>query len=122
MNTPWGQSQVIEKIAEGIDFVSTAGHGGMKLSADNNAKVPLSWREASFKQQGLQGWYEEDCDVAMVMITFPMCFSENNVARAKEAMQHCYPQCDLSLVKPSLPFTKEQQETMVDKLNKAIKS
>ena len=98
MKTPWGESQVIDKFAEGIEFVSTAGHGGMKLSADRNSKVPYSWRQNSFNGDGLRGWYEEDCDVALVIMTFPEFFKAEIVEEAKKMMVKYHPDCDLSLV------------------------
>lgn len=53
-NTPWGEADHVESVADGIDFVSTASHGGYKLSRDRNATIPPVFRQRS-------GWYEEDC-------------------------------------------------------------
>lgn len=58
MNTPWGQTQSGNVVQEGVYWVSTAGHGGYKLSAKANARIPEAFRVKD-------GWYEEDCDWAI---------------------------------------------------------
>jgi hypothetical protein len=69
--TPWGPAQTSEVIAPGIVFYSTASHGGFHLSAEQNSRVPLKLRQSTFLQLGMKGWYEEDCDAAIVLATFP---------------------------------------------------
>lgn len=69
MRTPWGSAQTAEIVAPGIGAVSTAGHGGIKLSRERNALVPDYMR-----QDG--GWYEEDCDWALAVLVFPDEFSQ----------------------------------------------
>ena len=90
MNTPWGESQHIENIAKGIQHVDTAGHGGIKLSVDMNEKIPITWRQASFNGQGMRGWYEHDCDIVMVVLTFPEHFPDANMDEAKATMHNYY--------------------------------
>jgi hypothetical protein len=68
--SPWG---MVEKdiagrydateLAPGIWQVGTAGHGGWKLSAQRNAEVHELLRSAD-------GWYEEDGDYKIPMLTF----------------------------------------------------
>ena len=91
MRTPWGTAQHVTQLADGVCFVSTASHGGFKLSAERNAKVPKAWREGSFGGQGLQGWYEEDCDVALVMLTFPELFEAEVTERARKSFGSWFP-------------------------------
>ena len=55
MSTPWGAVDMVCMIAPGIGQVTTAGHGGIKLSYQNNQKIPVSVRTRG-------GWYEEDCE------------------------------------------------------------
>jgi hypothetical protein len=62
-STPWGPAQHVDRIADDIEGVSTAGHGGIKLSAARNRKVPDYMRRAG-------GWYEEDCEYAIPFIVF----------------------------------------------------
>ena len=63
MRTPWGAAQTARVLIDGIGQVSTAGHGGFKLSKERNAQVPLYMRQPS-------GWYEEDCEVAIPLVVF----------------------------------------------------
>lgn len=68
MSTPWGRAQQAETICEGIGTVSTAGHGGIKLSRARNALVPEYMRREG-------GWYEEDCEWSI-----PFCVFEDEIA------------------------------------------
>ena len=59
--TPWGISQNCIHIADGIDFHSTAGHGGIELSISRQKIVEKKF--PNFKTFcGERNWYEEDCD------------------------------------------------------------
>jgi hypothetical protein len=64
MQTPWGAADYVKKCSEGVYFVGTPSHGGVKLSASRNAQVHEAWRNAG-------GWYEEDCEWAVVEYTWP---------------------------------------------------
>jgi hypothetical protein len=70
MNTPWGPSQGIEKVSEGILCVTTEGHGGYKVHPNVNHLVPAKWRLGG----KFEGWYEEDCGWAPLALTFPRFF------------------------------------------------
>lgn len=61
--TPWGEAQQVSDIAPGIAVVSTAGHGGIKLSPERNREIHPSLRNRS-------GWYEEDCEHHIVSMHF----------------------------------------------------
>ena len=71
VHSPWGSPDEIRIIADGIWFVGTPSHGGFWLSPERNALVPVAWREATWAKMGLQGWYEEDQDAWLVVLTFP---------------------------------------------------
>ena len=58
MHTPWGTPQDVEQLAEGVLRVSTAGHGGLKLSLGRWASLPRAVRDAMFHQT----FAEEDCE------------------------------------------------------------
>ncbi len=73
MRTPWGESDSVETVADGITVVTTASHGGMHLSPERHAAVKAKY--PLFKTFAGGAWYEEDCDVAIVVATFPECFS-----------------------------------------------
>ena len=63
ISTPWGIADHSEHIADGITFYGTPSHGGFKLSADRQAKVPEYMRSPD-------GWYEEDCEWSIVALVF----------------------------------------------------
>lgn len=83
-STPWGQAQHATQIAPGIVQYSTAGHGGINLSIDRLAAMPAGLRQiAPFAGPG---WYEEDCDWALVALAFPDCFKPASVATAVQSI------------------------------------
>ncbi len=45
MHTTWGTPQDIEELAEGVLRVSTASHGGLKLSRERWAEIPAAVRD-----------------------------------------------------------------------------
>lgn len=57
--TPWGTADWVSHVAPGAVQVSTAGHGGIKLSPERNKMIPTALRNAF-------GWYEEDCEAGIV--------------------------------------------------------
>lgn len=61
--TPWGTADHV-KVAPGATFVSTASHGGVRLSPERNAHIPLPLRQAS-------GWYDEDDGSIVVGVFHP---------------------------------------------------
>ena len=62
--TPWGRADWVSHTAPGAVQVSTAGHGGIKLSPERNKTIPPALRNAS-------GWYEEDCEAGIVAWVHP---------------------------------------------------
>jgi hypothetical protein len=85
--TPWGPAQTAEEIAPGIILYSTASHGGYFLSKAANAKVPAILKNSTFGGQGLKGWYEEDCDWAIVGYIFKELFDEAHYRCALETLE-----------------------------------
>ena len=61
--TPWGTAQTVDRLADGIVSVTTAGHGGVHLS-------PARLREMRESERTRDGWYEEDCEAAFVFAHF----------------------------------------------------
>jgi hypothetical protein len=57
----------------------------MKLDRKRNAQVP-----APARQPG--GWYEEDCEVAIPMVTFPSAFKPEQVQAARETIARWFPE------------------------------
>jgi hypothetical protein len=71
-DTPWGEVQTSEILAPGIVEVTTASHGGIWLSPERNAEVPNAVKRETFCENGLYGWYEEDCDAPMICKFFEL--------------------------------------------------
>jgi hypothetical protein len=83
-STPWGPAQGIKIIDFGITNVSTAGHGGIKLSFERNEKMPEYMRNSS-------GWYEEDAEWAKVAVVFPQSFDSKTVDAAIDTFRNWHP-------------------------------
>lgn len=81
--SPWGKVQIEHKICEGITSITTGGHGGLKLNREFNAKIPLI-----FRRKG--GWYEEDCEWAIVALLFPEFFP-NQAEHALTIVKNTWP-------------------------------
>lgn len=80
--TPWGHRQAVDQVAEGIAFVSTAGHGGFYL--DHKRQHSFVNRFPRFVPFAGPGpWYEEDCDAQAIIIAFPKDFPDAVVEVAK---------------------------------------
>ena len=70
--TPWGDPDYVRELAPGIIHFMTPGHGGLYVCPEVNEKVPLKIKMASFLGNGFLGWYEEDCDMAMILGHFDL--------------------------------------------------
>jgi len=71
MITPWGESQTIDKVATGIKFVTTASHGGYKITKLLLREIPRKVLNSTWGGLGRDGWFEEDCDAAIINCYFP---------------------------------------------------
>ena len=78
--TPWGRAQHKEQFGPGIALYSTASHGGFKVCKKQNAMIPDYMRIEN-------GWYEEDCDWAIVVTIFPERFEEKDRILAKDCLK-----------------------------------
>ena len=58
-STPWGESDNVEKLADGIYFVSTPSHGGIWLAPERRKRMGNT-----------HAWYEEDCCAAHALLEF----------------------------------------------------
>jgi hypothetical protein len=84
-HTPWGPSQTSHEHAPGIVFHSTAGHGGFQVTATLNATIPPHLRIPD-------GWYEEDCDAARVILAFPQHFDADVREAAERTLRAYFPE------------------------------
>lgn len=103
-SSPWGKPDHQEEVAYGILRVDTPSHGGYKLDRTRNAEVDPSWRING-------GWYEEDCDWAIVALTFPQFFPEDAVECADECARAWNPHGYMS-VHPNVTLTPETSFTL----------
>lgn len=71
-DTPWGIAQEATRITEGITLYETASHGGYHVSPVRLLQMPEHLRDKTFA--GI-GWFEEDCDAALVTLAFPELFT-----------------------------------------------
>ena len=83
-SSPWGSIQYAKKLAPGIVSVGTASHGGIHLSPELNAAMPTAFR-------GESGWYEEDCEWAVVALVYPDAFTAESVASAHTTVKNWMP-------------------------------
>jgi hypothetical protein len=84
VSTPWGNAQGGTSYADGIVSYHTAGHGGFKLDAKRNRQVHEAWRSKG-------GAYEEDCEYAVVVRTFPQFFTAYERKMADERLKSWIP-------------------------------
>ncbi|MCZ4587653.1 hypothetical protein O4328_28865 [Rhodococcus opacus] len=63
-SSPWGAVQYGSVLVDGIITVSTAGHGGVRISAERLRQMPVALR------LGRRRWFEEDCEAALVGVAF----------------------------------------------------
>jgi hypothetical protein len=98
VDSPWGKVQHQEDLAEGIAIVSTAGHGGVWLSARR-----LEELEKKLGHVHIEGrWFEEDCDWAVVAIVFPEAFSDENRKAAPAVIREWRPELVSYLIERGL--------------------
>ena len=64
MQSPWGEVQHSERIADGVTFVATGSHGGLMLDADTQSRLPREVRDCFLNGHG---WAEEDCETPIVL-------------------------------------------------------
>ena len=87
--TPWGTAQTEEQIADGITMYTTASHGGIKISPARRREMPEKVRNEPTFAGG--NWYEEDCDVALVVYSFPQYFKPETVASCTNYLKQSKP-------------------------------
>lgn len=90
-SSPWGKVDHVYPIGEGMWFVSTAGHGGIKVSKELNKQIPEYMRKGSFSGQGEKGWYEEDVDWSIVATVFPDRFKHEERQAAERTLLNWKP-------------------------------
>ena len=91
IQTPWGTAQSVDKIAEGLFFISTPSHGGYWVSQERLGRMPLVLLTPSrFYTVGSQ-WFEEDVEAARVVLAFPDLFEPEAYEGAETTMEATHP-------------------------------
>lgn len=80
VNSPWGPVQYRRMMAPGVVFVETASHGGAFVTEEAQQQIPEAIRSAD-------RFYEEDCEIAAVIVTWPAHFTDQCVAAARQQVE-----------------------------------
>jgi len=88
--TPWGMADQSKKIARGIVFYSTPGHGGFKITEKRFQEMPDAIKKAIPKHRYYL-WFEKDDAFCLVMLSFPSFFQESDIDCAKKTLKNWYP-------------------------------
>ena len=86
--TPWGMSDNNRKYAPGINYYSTPSHGGFKVSSGKLSKMPDALRKLA---EPREGWFEQDCAAAAVIVAFKEFFSADEFTEAIKTLKNWYP-------------------------------
>lgn len=79
--TPWGIADGATQYGPGLVFYYTPSHGGFHVEPDLLATMPAHLRSIR-PFCGQEGWYEEDCDYALVALAFPDRFHPDELSAA----------------------------------------
>lgn len=82
--SPWGRIDHTDNLADGIVQVGTPSHGGIHLAAALNAAMPEVFRSRD-------GWYEEDCEWALVALIYPHAFDAKSQESAHKTVKNWMP-------------------------------
>ncbi len=80
-SSPWGPIQTVTPLGPDVVAVTTASHGGLRLSPTALARLPEPIRETRYSQGG---WFEEDCDWALPYLALGLDAFEGDAARGAE--------------------------------------
>ena len=85
--SPWGAIDSVTELAPGAWFVTTPSHGGIKLDLK---RFPMP-KEFQLHHMNELGWYEEDCEAALVVIVYPSLFKPGALEEAEFMVKSVYP-------------------------------
>ena len=80
-SSPWGLIQTVKPLGPDVVSVTTASHGGFRVSLTALSRLPKEIRETRFSGNG---WFEDDCDWALPYLALGLDDFEPNRARAAE--------------------------------------
>lgn len=99
--SPWGTIDHVQNISPGVQFVSTPGHGGIKLNRQTNSLIPKIFRRPG-------GWYEEDCEAAIPLTFIPEIPDPNALTTLKSWFPYEYEQHFNVTLNPGESYIKDK--------------
>jgi len=82
--SPWGAIQTVTPLGPDAVAVSTASHGGLRVSPEALARMSAAIRQTAYSANG---WFEEDCDWALPYLALGLDAHERDAAWAAEVHQ-----------------------------------
>ena len=92
METPWGRAQHTHRYSVEVVQVSTASHGGFIVTGGSKLLIRALW--PWFEPFTGHGFYEEDCDWAVVVVAMQEHFTDEQVAAAVRTLRHWLDESD----------------------------
>lgn len=83
-DSPWGEVEEVQHVATGLAKVTAEMNDGFVLSPERNANIDARWRSIS-------GWYSSETMGAIVVVSSPTVFSEDEIAEAHDTLRTYYP-------------------------------
>lgn len=80
-SSPWGAIQTVDPLGPEVVSVTTASHGGLRVSLTALARLPEPIRQTAHSRDG---WFEEDCDWALPYLALGLDAFEADAARGAE--------------------------------------
>lgn len=100
-SSPWGKVDGHTPFGDlGLYHHSTAGHGGIYVPDEMLRRMPKPYRDAN----GYAGrnWFEEDCEWALVALSFPSGLSEKQIESATRTVKNWYPHAYMAVTGETL--------------------
>ena len=77
-SSPWGPVQTVTLLGADAAAVTTASHGGLRVSLTALHRMPEPLRQTGYSDGG---WFEEDCDWALPYLALGLHAFEADAAR-----------------------------------------
>ena len=86
--TPWGQADSREIYSGDVSFYGTPSHGGFRVAGKSLERIPDKYHGVSGYPAG---WFEEDCDWAIVAFFLPELFTTDEAKAADSTLDNWHP-------------------------------
>lgn len=80
-SSPWGPIQTVTPLGPDAVEITTASHGGLRISPAALSRLPQAIQRTAYSAGG---WFEEDCDWALPYLALGLDAHEPDAARAAE--------------------------------------